>query len=66
MVSVARGRQHARERDLCGNQSSSTLQFEVCRGVRDVLLSGYGQVYLSEVVSEFEPKTWPRGRDSET
>ena len=40
------------------------LQFLVCRGVREVLLSGYGRVYLSEIVSEFELKTWPRCRDS--
>jgi len=40
------------------------LQFLVCRGLREVLLSGYGRVYLSEIVSEFELKTWPRCRDS--
>ena len=34
--------------------------------MREVLLSGYGRVYLSEIVSEFELKTWPRCRDSET
>ena len=39
------------------------LQFLVCRGLREVLLSGYGRVYLSEIVSEFEPKTWPRCRE---
>ena len=26
----------------------------------------FGRVYLSEIVSKFEPKTWPRCRDSET
>ena len=36
----------------------------VYRGLREVLLSGYGRVYLSEIVSEFELKTWPRCRDS--
>ena len=46
--------------------SPSALQFGVSRGRREVLLSGYGRVYLSEIVSEFGPKTWPRCRDSET
>ena len=41
----------------CGKQSSSALQFEVCRGRSEVLLSGYGRVYLSEIVSEFGPVT---------
>ena len=37
------------------------LQFEVCRGRREVLLSPYG---LSEIVAEFELKTSvPRQRD---
>ena len=40
------------------------LQFLVCRGLREVLLSGYGRVYLSEIVSEFGPKPGPRCRDS--
>ena len=40
--------------DMCGNQSSSALQFEVCRGLR---LSQLGRLYLSEIVSEFGPKT---------
>ena len=39
------------------------LQFLVCRGVREVLLSGYGRVYLSEIVSKFELETWPRCRE---
>ena len=51
---------------LCGNQSSSALQFLVCRGRSEVRLAPVGRVYLSEIVSEFEPKTWPRCRDSET
>ena len=42
------------------------LQFGVCRGSREVLLSEYGRVYPSEVVSEFEPKPGPRCRDRET
>ena len=43
--------------DLRGHQSSSALQFVVSRGRSEVLLSGYGRVYRSEVVSEFGPKT---------
>ena len=43
---------------LCG--SSSALQFVVCRGLSEVLLAPLGRVYLSEIVSEFGPKTWPR------
>jgi hypothetical protein len=31
-----------------------------------MLLSGYGRVYLSEIVSKFEPKPGPRCRDGET
>ena len=42
------------------------LQFGVSRGLREVLLAPVGRVYLSEIVSKFEPKTWPRCRDSET
>ena len=42
------------------------LQFGVSRGLRGVLLAPVGRVYLSEIVSKFEPKTWPRCRDSET
>ena len=42
------------------------LQLGVSRGRSEVLLSGYGRVDLSAVVSEFGPKTWPRCRDSET
>ena len=34
--------------------------------MREVLLSGYGRGYPSEIVSKFEPKTLPRCRDSET
>ena len=33
------------------------LQLGVSRGRSEVLLSGYGRVYRSEVVSEFGPKT---------
>ena len=51
---------------LCGNQSSSALQFVVSRGLREVLLAPVGRVYQRNVVSEFGPKTWPRCRDSET
>jgi len=42
---------------LCGNQSSSALQFEVCCGLREVLLALRGRGYPSEIVSEFELKT---------
>ena len=34
------------------------LQFEVCRGLREVLLALRGRGYPSEIVSEFELKTW--------
>ena len=44
--------------DLCGNQCY--------RGLSEVLLTLRGRVYLSEIVSKFEPKTWPRCGDSET
>ena len=37
--------------DMCGNQRSSALQFGVSRGL---LLSGYGRVYPSEIVSDRE------------
>ena len=50
---------------LCGNQSSSALQFVVSRGPRDVLLAQLGRLYQRDVVSEFGPKTWPRCRDSD-
>ena len=33
------------------------LQFGVSRGLREVLLAPVGRVYLSEIVSEFGPKT---------
>ena len=42
------------------------LQFGVSRGLREVLLAPVGRVYLSEIVSKFEPKTWPRCRDNLT
>ena len=42
------------------------LQFGVSRGLREVLLAPVGRVYLSEIVSKFEPKPGPRCRDSET
>ena len=42
------------------------LQFVVCWGLREVLLSGYGRGYLSEVVSEFGPLRGPRRRDNLT
>ena len=32
------------------------LQFEVCWGLGEVLLSILGRVYLSEIVSKFEPE----------
>ena len=46
--------------------SSSALQFWVCCGLSEVLLSVLGRVYPSEVVSEFGPLRGPRCRDSET
>ena len=39
--------------------TSSALQFGVSRGVREVWLALRGRLYLSEIVSKFEPKTWP-------
>ncbi len=42
------------------------LQFGVSRGRNEMFLSIRGRGYRSEVVSEFEPKTWPRCRDRET
>ena len=47
-------------------RKSTPLQFGVSRGRSEVLLAPRGRVYLSEVVSEFEPKTWPRCRDNLT
>ena len=41
----------------CVEITSSAVQFVVSRGRSEVLLSGYGRVYRSEVVSEFGPKT---------
>ena len=63
VVTHAAGRMGA---SLCGNQSSSALQFVVSRGLREVLLAPVGRVYQKNVVFEFGPKTWPRCRDSET
>ena len=40
--------------DMCGNQSSRALQSGVSRGRREVLLSGYGRGYPSEIVSDRE------------
>ncbi len=34
------------------------LQLGVSRGLGEVLLALRGRLYLSEVVSEFGPKTW--------
>ena len=45
---------------------SSALQFGVSRGRSEVFLSILGRVYHSEIVSEFELKTWPRCRDNLT
>jgi hypothetical protein len=45
----------------CG--TSSALQFGVSCGLGEVY---YGRGYLSEIVSEFELRTWPRCRDRET
>ena len=39
------------------------LQFEVCHGRSEVLLSGYGLNYQSEVVAAFGPLRGPRRRD---
>ena len=51
---------------LCGNQSSSALQFVVSRGLREVLLARLGRLYQKDAVSEFGSKTWPRCRDNLT
>ena len=41
----------------CGDiKVQVVLQFEVCRGRSEVLLSGYGRGYPSGIVSEFELK----------
>ena len=40
--------------DMCGNQSSSALQSGVSRGRSEMLLSGYGRVYLSDFGSDRE------------
>ena len=45
---------------LCGNQSSTCASIRVSRGSRGVLLAPVDRVHLSEIVSEFGPKTWPR------
>ena len=42
------------------------LQSGVSRGLREVLLSGYGRVYPSEIVSKFGPLRGPRCRDNLT
>ena len=42
------------------------LQLGVSRGRSEVRLAPVGRLYQRDVVSEFEPKTWPRCRDSET
>ena len=52
-------------RSPCGNLQV-VLQFGVSRGRSEVLLALRGRGYLSEIVSKFEPKTWPPCRDSET
>ena len=45
-------------RETCGDiKVQLVLQFEVCCGLGEVLLSILGRGYLSEVVSEFGPKT---------
>ena len=51
---------------LATARKSTPLQFGVSRGRSEVLLAPRGRVYLSEIVSKFELKTWPRCRDSET
>ena len=47
-------------------ETSRALQFRVCCGLSEVLLSMLGRVHLSEVVAEFGPLRGPRRRDSET
>ena len=42
------------------------LQFGVSLRVEAVILAPLVRVYLSEIVSEFELRTWPRRRDRET
>ena len=41
----------------CGNHCLSALQYVFSRGLSEVLLAPLGRVYLSEIVSEFGPKT---------
>jgi len=43
--------------DCVASKVQVVLQFEVCWGLREVLLPQYGRGYPSEVVSEFGPKT---------
>ena len=40
------------------------LQLGVSRGRSEVRLAPVGRVYLSEIVSKLEPKTWPRCRNN--
>ena len=46
--------------------ASSLLQFEVSRGLGEVLLAPRGRVKERDVVSEFGPKPGPWCRDGET
>ena len=74
--SCRRCRTSSRRRASCNSRRTSrtcvaskvqvVLQFEVCRGLGEVLLSQYGLNYQSEVVSKFGPLRGPRCRDNLT
>ena len=63
-------RQKCKPQSTCTSQTcveikvQLVLQFGVSRGLREVLLAPVGRVYLSEIVSKLEPKTWPRCRNN--
>ena len=48
---------------LATARKSTPLQFGVSRGRSEVLFSGYGRGYLSEIMSEFGTKPGPRCRE---
>ena len=48
---------------LTAVRKSTPLQFGVSRGRSEVLFSGYGRGYLSEIMSEFGTKPGPRCRE---
>ena len=65
-VGRSRTRRRWRRWRAVWKSSSSALQFLVCRGLREVLLTPRGRGYPSEVVSGFGPKPGPRCRDNLT